>query len=175
APLQSKLVIPWGLDLSATGAGEQHAYGMAGLWTGARLHPPSAGADFDGGNGNRTGWGSGPSGDQVGAAPAAPGGAHPRTPHDPMQETPYRTLELGVQCGEPHSVYRMIYKGDNNPLHPETNPLAAFNRLFGSAVGDPAAAARTQAEQGAILDLLKGDLGRLRGRVSTEEYPKLDA
>src|SRR5215471_74143 len=38
APFQSKLVVPWGLVMSAEGAGEQHAYGMAGLWTGASLH-----------------------------------------------------------------------------------------------------------------------------------------
>src|SRR3954471_17793499 len=64
APLQPfapKLVIPWGLTMTAGGAGENHAFGMAGVWTGATLHPPSAGANFDGGNGNRTGWGSGPS------------------------------------------------------------------------------------------------------------------
>jgi hypothetical protein len=42
-------------------------------------------------------------------------------------------------------------------------------------VGDPNAAAQKRAEQGAILDLLKDDLARLRGRVSTEEYPKIDA
>jgi hypothetical protein len=31
-PFKSKLVIPWGLKMSASGAGEQHAFGMAGLW-----------------------------------------------------------------------------------------------------------------------------------------------
>src|SRR5882724_3040197 len=45
-PFQSKLVIPWGLKMSANGAGEQHAYGMAGQWTASTLHPPQDGADF---------------------------------------------------------------------------------------------------------------------------------
>ena len=51
--------------LVAGGAGEAHAYGMTGLWTASTLNGPSTGADFDGGNGNRTGWGSGPSIDQL--------------------------------------------------------------------------------------------------------------
>src|SRR3954447_4070011 len=36
APLEdwkSKIVVPWGLKMTAGGAGEAHAYGMAGLWS----------------------------------------------------------------------------------------------------------------------------------------------
>jgi hypothetical protein len=178
APLElfkPKIVIPWGLAMSAKGAGEQHAYGMAGLWTGSLLKDPANGADFDGGNGHRTGWGSGPSLDQVVAAASGPNAPYQRGPTDPLQETRYRTLDLGVQCGQPHSVYRMLYKGDDQPVHPETNPRAVFDRLFSMPVGDPNAAARTKAEQGAILSMLKGDLGRLRGRVSVEEHQKIEA
>jgi hypothetical protein len=175
APLQSKIVIPWGLKMSARGAGEQHAYGSAGLWTGATLHDPQDGADFDGGNGHRTGWGSGPSVDQIVAEGSGPNSPYARPPTDPMQETPYRTIELGVQCGQPHSVYRTIYKGDSQPIHPEVNPRAAFDRLFSGPVGDPDALARVKAEQRSILDLLKGDLARVRTKISAEEAPKLDA
>src|SRR5262249_9457128 len=106
-PFKPKLVVPWGLKMSAAGAGTQHAYGRAGLWTGAILHDPQVGADFDGGNGRRTGWGSGPSVDQVVAAASGPSLPYLRGPDDPSPETLYRTLELGVQCGEPSSVYRM--------------------------------------------------------------------
>ena len=174
-PFKPKLVIPWGLKMSASGAGEQHAFGMAGLWTGAILHDPQPGADFDGGNGHRTGWGSGPSIDQVVAAASGDRAPYLRGPEDPAQETPYRTLELGVQCGEPHSVYRMIYKADSQPLHPETNPKAAFERLFSTQVGDPDVLAKKRAEKAAVLDLVSGDIAKLRGRVSTEEHPKIDA
>src|SRR6188768_3154068 len=62
---KSKIVIPWGLTLTAGGAGEAHAHGMAGLWSAATLNDPGDGADFDGGNGHRTGWGSGPTIDQI--------------------------------------------------------------------------------------------------------------
>lgn len=185
ASMQSKLIVPWGLKMSAKGAGEQHAYGSAGMWSGALLKEPGNGADFDGGNGHRTGWGSGPSIDQIVAADAGPNLPYTVAPDVAGQETAYRTLELGVQCGNPTSVTRTIYKGDDQPLHPETNPQAAFDRLFADftpPATDPAAqqeaadaAAQKKTEQTSILDLVIGDLNRMRTRVSGEEYPKIEA
>jgi hypothetical protein len=177
-PWKSKIVVPWGLKMSAGGAGQEHAFGMAGLWSGAKLHPPGDGADFDGGNGQRTGWGSGASIDQIVAAASGPDAPYARGPNDAMQETAFRTVELGAQCADPHSMHRMIYKGDKQPIHPETNPLAAFNRLFAnvSSTGmpDPQAAARN-ARKRAQLDLLMKEVERLRSRVGAEEYQKIDA
>ncbi|WP_408022446.1 DUF1552 domain-containing protein [Sorangium sp. Soce836] len=132
-PWKSKLVIPWGLKMTAGGAGEAHAFGMAGLWTASTLNGPSSVANFDGGNGNRTGWGSGASIDQIIARAHGSGMPYERAPDDPVQETPYRTVELGVQCLNPNSLNRMIYAGENSPIHPETSPRAAFNRLFAGA------------------------------------------
>jgi hypothetical protein len=179
--VKSKIVVPWGLTLTAGGAGEQHAYGMAGLWTASTLSGPSPGADFDGGNGNRTGWGSGPSIDQVIAKAFGPDMPYQRAADDPMPETRFRTVELGVKCLDPTSLNRMIYAAANQPLHPEMNPRSAFNRLFagvnpgdGPPAEDPSVA-QNLAEQRAIVDLLKGDLTRLRGRIGKEDYAKLDA
>jgi hypothetical protein len=179
-PLKSKLVIPWGLEMSVAGAGEQHAYGSAGMWSGARLKEPGNGADFDGGNGHRTGWGSGPSIDQIVAAASGPGLPYARDAADAMLETRFRTVELGVQCGNPTSVTRTIYKGDDQPIHPETNPAAAFDRLFmgvmpgGPTAEDPAAVQR-RLEQKSIIDLVRGDLTKLRTKVSSAEHAKIDA
>ncbi|HTV17868.1 MAG TPA: DUF1552 domain-containing protein [Polyangiaceae bacterium] len=177
APLQSKIVIPWGLRMSARGAGEQHAYGMAGQWTGSLLHEPQNGADFDGGNGNRTGWGSGPSIDQVVASAFGPSSPYQTSPDAAELEVPFRTLELGVSSGQPHSLNRMIYRGNEQPLHPEVNPRAAFDRLFTSAVqgADPDAVARVRAEKRAILDIVNTDLNRLRTRIGAEEMRKVEA
>ena len=184
-PLKSKLIVPWGLKMSAKGAGEQHAFGSAGCFTGSLLKEPGNGADFDGGNGHRTGWGSGPSVDQIVAAAAGPNCPYGVLPDAANQETAYRTLELGVQCGNPTSVTRTIYKGDDQPIHPETNPQAAFDRLFadfmppttdpGGQEAAAAAAAQRRAEQTSILDAVTKDLGKLRTQVSSEEYPKIEA
>jgi Protein of unknown function (DUF1552) len=185
-PYKAKIVVPWGLTLTAGGAGEAHAFGMAGVWTGATLHDPSAGADFDGGNGHRTGWGSAPSIDQLVAQAFGPNMPYQRGPMDAVQETPYRSLALGVQCGNPTSLSRMTYSGDNAPIHPEINPKAAFDRLFtgvkpstGGTAAPPVATdpavARNRAEQQAIVDLVRGDLQRIRTRVGSADYKKIDA
>ncbi|HEX6272407.1 MAG TPA: DUF1552 domain-containing protein [Polyangiaceae bacterium] len=181
-PYKSKLVIPWGLTMTAGGAGEAHAYGMAGIWTGATLHEPHAGADFDGGNGHRTGWGSAASIDQLVARGFGANSPYQRSPTDAMQETAYRSVALGVQCGNPTSLTRMTYTADKQPIHPETNPRNAFDRLFagvttgggGPTMPDPAAV-QTRNEKLAVVDLLKNDLSRLRTRVGAEDYAKIDA
>lgn len=182
-PFKAKIVVPWGMTMTAGGAGEQHAFGMAGIWTGATLHAPQPGADFDGGNGNRTGWGSGPSIDQIVAQGFGPAAPYQRAADDPAPETPYRSVALGVQSGDPSSLRRMTYVGDSEPIHPETIPRAAFDRLFAGVsaapgtqpAADDVAAARAAAEQGAIVDLLKDDLAGLRTRVGSAEYAKIDA
>jgi uncharacterized protein DUF1552 len=177
-PFKSKIVIPWGMKMSAGGAGQEHAFGMSGLWSGATLHQPSGDANFDGGNGLRTGWGSGASVDQIIAGRNGPNAPYQRAATDPMQETAYRTLELGAQCAEPHSMHRMIYKGDNQPIHPEINPLAAFNRLFpagSTTTPPPSAAAQATARKRAQLDALMSQVEKLRGRVGSEEMPKIEA
>ncbi len=180
-PLQSKIVVPWGLSLTAGGAGEAHAYGMAGLWTASTLNGPSADADFDGGNGNRTGWGSGPSVDQLVAQASGANLPYQEAKDSAQQETAYRSVELAVQSWNPTSLNRMIYSGPNAPVHPETNPRAAFQRLFagvvpsgGEVVPDPAVE-RNRAEQSAIVDLLNGDVARIRKKIGKEDYAKLDS
>lgn len=180
-PFKSKLVVPWGLELTAGGAGEAHAFGMAGLWTASTLNGPSAGADFDGGNGNRTGWGSGQSIDQAIAGASGPSLPYAVAPDAANQETPFRTVELGVKCQGANSLNRMIYSGENAPKHPEENPQAAFDRLLGNVTegsdgnAEDPALSRASAEQRAIVDLLKDDLARVRTKVGAEDYFKLDA
>jgi len=180
-PIKHKVTVPWGLTLTAAGAGEAHAHGMAGLWTGATLNGPSGNATFDGGNGHLTGWGSGPSVDQIIAQASGPALPYAQAKDAAMQETAYRTVELGAQPGNPTSLNRMIYSGPNSPVHPESSAVAAFNRLFagvvtsGGAVTPDADLERRKLEQGAIVDLLKNDLSRIRNKVGSEDYYKLDA
>jgi hypothetical protein len=180
-PFKAKIVVPWGLSLSAGGAGEQHAYGMAGLWTGTTLPEPNNGASFDGGNGHLTGWGAAPSIDQIIAEASGPAMPYQKPSNDPNPETRYRSIALGVQCGNPTSVTRMIYTGVNAPVHPEISPKAAYDRYFmgitpsGMTPMEDPAVTRARAEQKAVVDLLKGDLSRLRKRLGAADYQKIDA
>jgi hypothetical protein len=169
--------------MTAKGAGENHAFGMAGLWTGSTLQPPSAGADFDGGNGNRTGWGSGPSIDQVVAKAFGPKMPYQRAENDASPETAYRSVQLGVECQGATSLNRMIYADKDKPLTPDDKPKAAFDRLFknvmpmgaGPAPVDDGSAAREVLRQKSVLTVLGDDLKRLRTRLGSEDYAKVDA
>lgn len=183
-PFSKKIVVPWGLTLTAGGAGEPHAFGMAGLWTGTTLPPPGAGVSFDGGNGHLTGWGAAASIDQIIANASGPAMPYQRAVTDASPETRYRSLALGVQCKSPNTLNRMTYTAANAPIHPEVSPKAAFDRIFAGVVPsssmpmpqveDPAIAQR-RAEQKAIVDLVKGDLGTIRKRVGAADYQKVDA
>jgi len=88
-----------------------------------------------------------------------------------------------VECLDPTSLNRMIYAGADQPLHPEVTPKAAFDRLFKGVMPtsptapapDVAGAAREVARQKAVLDLVAGDLTRLRSRIGSEDFAKVDA
>lgn len=177
-PFKSKIIVPHGMRFSAGGAGQEHAYGMSGLWSGATLNGPSGDANFDGGNGLRTGWGSGITVDQYVANQYGAELPYQRAPGDAAPETLYRTLELGVQCAEPDSKHRMIYSGPDQPVHPETNPRAAFDRLFANV--DPSMPSASTSVGASVakraqLDLLLAEVTRLRGKVGSHEYTKVDA
>jgi hypothetical protein len=78
----------------------------------------------------------------------------------------------------------MINDGADTPLHPEVSPQAAFERLFRSVMPgttmepmsepDVAATEREWARQRAVVDLVAGDLQRLRTRLGSEDYAKVD-
>ncbi len=188
APLQpfaAKIVVPWGLTLTAGGAGEAHAFGMAGLWTGTTLPGPGSGASFDGGNGNLTGWGAAESIDQTIAKAFGPNMPYQRAANDANPETKYRSLALGVQCQGPNTLNRMTYTAANAPITPEVNPKAAFDRIFAGVMPgttttpppttteDPAIT-RNRNEQKALVDVLKVDLAKIRTRVGAADYQKID-
>ena len=182
-PYKAKIVVPWGLTLSAGGAGEQHAYGMAGLWTGTTLPEPNSGASFDGGNGHLTGWGAAPSIDQIVAQAYGAAMPYQKAPTDASPETRYRSIALGVQCRQPDVGEPDVLHGRQRADHAR----GAARRRRSTATSwactpsgheppmeDPAVT-RARAEQHAVVDLLKGDLARIRKRVGTADYQKIDA
>jgi hypothetical protein len=64
------------------------------------------------------------------------------------------------------------------PLYPETQPFAVFNRLFGGALPDgttPAGIARLLAQKLSVLDFMRGDLARLQRMIPASEKNRLDA
>ena len=181
-PFKSKLVIPWGLKLSAGGAGEQPRVRDGRPVDRRRsLHdPPSRAPTSTVATATAPAGAAAPRSIRAVAQPHGTGDAAPdlavKGPNDANQETLYRTLELGVQCGEPHSVYRMIYKADSQPLHPGNESQSGLRSSVQHArLAIPMSSPRSAREKAAVLDLVSGDIAKLRGRVSTEEHPKIDA
>ncbi|HEY0863835.1 MAG TPA: DUF1552 domain-containing protein [Lacunisphaera sp.] len=101
-------------------------------------------------------------------------------------QTRLRSLELscdgGQRAGSCDSGYSCIYqfniswKSETQPMLPEVNPRAAFERLFGN--GDAAAsleaAARRKLYQQSLLDYVLDDAHRLEKRLDATDRRKLD-
>jgi Protein of unknown function (DUF1552) len=104
-------------------------------------------------------------------------------------------LEPGQQAGNCDSGYSCAYSSNiswrtpNSPMAKETNPKAAFDRMFsakknlkakksGAPSGDPGKFAVAQSEgkslDQSILDLVFSDAKSLRGKVSGTDQRKLD-
>lgn len=91
------------------------------------------------------------------------------------EETAFRTLEFGVRVTFSLPRGRMSYTGSNQPVPPENNPYAMFDRIFGDFdPEDPAAIAR-RTQQLSILDAVQDDFVDLDGRLGAADRHKLDA
>ena len=159
ADFQDQLIVLDGLEVLRAGPGDGHQMGMACLWTGNQL---LEGGEFPGGDGGSAGWGGGISIDQEIANAIG-------------TETPYKSLEFGVQTGGASVWSRQCYAGANQPLAPEDSPAAAFDRLFGDLDIDTAELDKLKAERASVIDLVKGDLDRLSTRYGADDKLKVEA
>lgn len=158
-PFLDRLNLFDGVDNTAAieGYGDPHQRGMASVLTGQIILP----GDFVGGDGTRSGWGGGISIDQYLAQQLAPA-------------TPITTLELGARVNEAIPRARIIYRGPDQPIPPENDPVAAYTRLFGGQSGDPRALRRLLARRRSVLDSVLAEFKALEGKVSAEDREKLD-
>jgi hypothetical protein len=100
-----------------------------------------------------------------------------------------RVVQADPGVAHRHLVYRVGDKSNNiwnlhshagplgqqNPVPPETDPYAAYTRIFGN--GDPAAEQAVQRaleKKKSALDLVLGELNTLKTRVSTADQRKID-
>jgi hypothetical protein len=102
-------------------------------------------------------------------------------------QTRLRSLELscdgGQRAGSCDSGYSCIYqfniswKSETQPMLPEVNPRAAFERLFGNpgqVAASLEAAARRKLYQQSLLDYVLDDAHRLEKRLDATDRRKLD-
>jgi hypothetical protein len=160
APFQDRLVVLDGLRIAAAGPpGGPHTIGPAYLWTGS---PMLEGSEFNHPCCGMHGWASSASVDQAIAAHIG-------------NETPFRSLEFGVQTGGSHPGSRMSYVDANQPLAPERDPQAMFERIFGDQNVDTETAARLKAERLAVIDVVKPELDAALPKVSQSDRLKIEA
>ena len=150
-PFKARLLVTWGLHAGIRHEVMAHGEGMTSMFTGAQI---SKSEDYS----------AHPSFDQLIAEKLA-------------GTAPLSSLELGVQSqvgfGAGGNASVMIYSR-RGKLQPEDDPNAAFRRLFGSAT-TPQEQQRVQAERRSVLDLVRGDLAKVRGLAGAEAAMKLDA
>jgi hypothetical protein len=156
---REKVLIVEGIDMVSArhGIGDGHQTGMGHMLTGTELLP----GPFQGGNGGTAGYSGGISVDQHIANMVHNGEA-------------FRSLEFGVQSGNPNNWSRMCYAGPDKPVEPSQNPHTAFDRIFESFnVGQERAAAR-RFRRGSVLDFVGQDLEKVKRKVSTRDHARID-
>ncbi len=183
--LRHQLTIPWGLRASVASLSDEqrlagydeHASGMVGLWTGATSPLIAAGAqrsDADAEAGTISPWSAGPSIDQIVAASFGPDQPYATAPDDPNQETPLRSLTLGVECGAAAPNTRMIYDADGQPIEPLTDGRVVAEQLFASLAAVPAQPSSVALLESASLDILRNELQSLQLRLGYQAMRQVE-
>jgi hypothetical protein len=166
APLadhRDRLVITDGLELeSGTEYYIPHTYTMPVLWTGSPIDTEASTFCRDD-HGQCFGWGTGTSVDQAIAERLAP-------------TTPFKTIELGYQCGNLHPAKRMIYGSPGNTKNPLDDPAKAFEQLLGGDIDTGSEEqARLALRRQSVLDTVLGDFDSRRAKLSSGDRARLDA
>lgn len=162
APYQDKLLILEGIDMESAyhGPGDPHQQGIGQALTGTELQEgdlfpyacdPSA----------RVGWGGGISVDQFLAAQIG-------------QHTKLGSLELGVQVQHANVSSRLSYRGPGQPVPPEDDPRAVFDRLFTDFDADPVSVADRRAMRRRVLAAVMEDYGDLARRLGPDDRRKIE-
>ncbi len=153
-PYKARTLILNGVCDRIRGDGDNHMRGIGCLLTGSELYP----GNIQGGSDTPAGWASGISIDQE---------IRGFLQKDPARRTRFGSLEFGVMVPDRADTWtRMCYSGPNKPIAPIDNPYQMFNKLYGRA--------KDQESLKSVMDDLKADLDRVRGRVGTEDRRILD-
>ena len=158
APLEEhkdRIIVLGGMRVGSEGPGQGHGLGYAAQWNGSRLLDDPL---FTG-MGGPSGWSGGTSVDQTLAQAFG-------------DETPFPSLEFGVQHGGGRG---MISAGPNQPIQPEDNPYAMFDRLFSEFLLSPEELAQVRTERQSVIDIVKEDLASLDAKLGAAERYKTEA
>ena len=162
SPYREKLLILEGVDMESAyhGPGDAHQLGIGQALTGTELQEgtlfpyacnPQA----------TVGWAGGVSVDQFLATQIG-------------QETKLASLELGVQVQVANVSSRLSYLGAGQPVPPEDDPRAVFDRLFSDLSADPDSLALLRAQRHRVLDTVTADYDSLVSRLGGNDRMKIE-
>ncbi|WP_437665859.1 DUF1552 domain-containing protein [Sorangium sp. So ce1182] len=162
SPYRDKLLVIEGVDMESAynGPGDPHQQGIGQALTGTELQEgtlfpyacdPAA----------LVGWGGGISVDQLLASRLG-------------QRTKLSSLELGVQVQYANVSSRISYLGAGQPVPPEDDPRAVFDRLFNDLSADPADLERRRALRRRVLGSVMEDYGSLARQLGGDDRQKLE-
>ncbi|WP_437552792.1 DUF1552 domain-containing protein [Sorangium sp. So ce367] len=162
SPYRDKLLVVEGIDMESAyhGPGDSHQQGIGQALTGTELQEGTL-FPYACNPAARVGWGGGISVDQFLAARLG-------------DRTKLSSLELGVQVQYANVSSRLSYLGPGQPVPPEDDPRAAFDRLFLDLSADPAELARRRVLRRRVLGGVMEDYGALARELGGEDRRKLE-
>lgn len=162
SPYRDKLLVIEGIDMESAhhGPGDPHQQGIGQALTGTELQEGTL-FPYACNPAARVGWGGGISVDQLLAAKLG-------------ERTKLSSLELGVQVQYANVSSRVSYLGPGQPVPPEDDPRAAFDRLFLDLSADPADLERRRALRRRVLGSVMEDYGSLARTLGGEDRQKLE-
>ncbi|WP_437930815.1 DUF1552 domain-containing protein [Sorangium sp. So ce291] len=162
SPYREKLLVIEGVDMESAynGPGDPHQQGIGQALTGTELQEGTL-FPYASDPAALVGWGGGISVDQLLAARLG-------------QRTKLSSLELGVQVQYANVSSRISYLGPGQPVPPEDDPRAVFDRLFNDLSADPADLERRRALRRRVLGSVMEDYGSLSRQLGGEDRQKLE-
>lgn len=162
SPYRDKLLVIEGIDMESAhhGPGDPHQQGIGQALTGTELQEGTL-FPYACNPAAHVGWGGGISVDQFLAAKLG-------------ERTKLSSLELGVQVQYANVSSRVSYLGPGQPVPPEDDPRAAFDRLFLDLSSDPADLDRRRALRRQVLGSVMEDYGSLARTLGGDDRQKLE-
>ncbi len=160
---QDRMIVLDGIDNEAAirGAGRGH-FGQGTMWTGVEVPPGTVRPD------EMLGWPTAPSIDTI---------IGERVRGD-ARFAAYYWATWPIATDGPNQGPNGIchYRGSEDPINPQLNPAVAFDTLFEGVMGaDPAISARIRAERKSVIDLVNGELSRVRTVMPAVDRDRFDA
>ncbi len=84
-------------------------------------------------------------------------------------------LTLAIKPGGANAHNRMSYFSSGSPATPLLAPKEIFESIFGNLDQNPEAAKQLLEQRRSVLDFVKGDLGRIKKKVSANDLQRLES